>query len=213
MIEHRRYPRFHLLHTTARAKALEAQVINVSRSGMLLETNDELHVGESLTFDVSDRNHRLTVSGEVRWIRLRDNDTGGTYRAGFRFARILSHDARGVWARLVAESGETGLPVGHRPEITSAGSGRVPLLTILAPEDGTVVRQGAVTVIGQVRDPGLGAMIEVNGVRALVYGRRFEARVPLLEGPNLLSAAVATSGSLVCRSPAIRVTRAPLDGS
>ena len=53
-------------------------------------------------------------------------------------------------------------------------------------------------------------MIEVNGVRALVYGRRFEARIPLIEGPNLVSASVSTDLAPVCRSPAVRVTRAPL---
>jgi hypothetical protein len=89
---------------------------------------------------------------------------------------------------------------------------RAPLLTILSPEDGEVTRQDAVTVIGQVRDPGLGAMIEVNGVPALVYGRRFEARIPLQDGANLLSAAVSTSMALVCCSTPVRVTRTPTVG-
>ena len=53
-------------------------------------------------------------------------------------------------------------------------------------------------------------MIEVNGVRALVYGRRFEARIPLIEGLNLVSATVSTDLAPVCRSPAVRVTRASL---
>ena len=51
-------------------------------------------------------------------------------------------------------------------------------LTMLSPDDGAVTRQGSGSVIGQVRDPGLGAMIAVNEVPALVYGRRSEARVP-----------------------------------
>ena len=84
------------------------------------------------------------------------------------------------------------------------------LLNILTPDDGMVTRHGAVTVIGQVRDPGLGAMIEVNGVPALVYGRRFEARIPLSEGINFVSATVSTDLAPVCRSPAVRVTRASL---
>lgn len=211
MIDHRRHPRFHLLHTIARSGDLQAEVLNLSRSGMLLETPAELEVGDALLFEVSDRNHRLEVAAEVRWVRPLASDDDEGYRAGVRFARIISADARGVWARLVAESGETGLPVGHHPEITE--NGRVPLLTILFPEDGTIVRRATINVIGQVRDPGLGAMVEVNGVPALIYGRRFEARVPLSEGPNLLSAAVATSGSPVCRSRAVRVTHTPSESA
>ena len=87
--------------------------------------------------------------------------------------------------------------MGHRLQ-PSERAPRVPLLNILSPDDGMVTRNGAVTVIGQVRDPGLGAMIEVNGVRALVYGRRFEARIPLIEGANLVSATVSTSLAPVC---------------
>ena len=205
MTDHRKHPRFRLLHTTARTANFDAPVVDLSRSGMRIQPPTELGVGSALDFSVSDRNHQLEVAGRVQWSRPLDgSQSRATHSAGVKFVRILSHDAKGVWARLIAESGETGLPVGHRPS-TSAGT-RVPLLKILSPEDGTVTRHGAVTVIGQVRDPGLGAMIEVNGVRALVYGRRFEARVPLIEGINLLSATVSTSQAPVCRSPAVRVT-------
>ena len=208
MTEHRKHPRFRLLHTLARTDAFEAPVIDLSRTGMRIGPPRRLDVGEDLEFEVTDNNHQLEVAGRVQWShRAAGSDDGRAYSSGVRFVRILSTDLKGVWARLVAESGETGLPVGHRPETAS----RVPLLTIITPEDGTVTQSGAVTVIGQVRDPGLGAMIEVNGIRALVYGRRFEARVPLIEGSNLLSAAVATSLAPVCRSSAVRVTRASLD--
>ncbi len=206
MIDHRRHPRFHLLHTTARSGELEAEVLNLSRSGMMLETPAELEVGDALFFEISDRNHQLEVAAEVRWSRP-PGSVGETCRAGVQFSRVITAGARGVWARLVAESGETGLPSGHRPESSSIG--RVPLLTILFPEDGAVVQQAMVSVIGQVRDPGLGSMVEVNGVPALIYGRRFEARVELAAGPNLLSAAVATRDAAVCRSRAVRVTLAP----
>jgi hypothetical protein len=81
---------------------------------------------------------------------------------------------------------------------------------MLSPEDGTLTRHSAIPVIGQVRDPGLGAMIEVNVIRALVYGRRFEARIPLIEATNLSSATVSTDLAHVYRSPAVRVTRGPL---
>lgn len=210
MTEHRRYPRFRLLHTTARTDAFEAPVLDLSRNGMRIEVPERLDVGTAFDFEVSDRNHSLEVAGRVQWSRpAAGSDDGRAYCSGVQFVRVFTSNARGVWARLVAESGETGLPVGHRLG-DSPGASSIPLLTILSPEDGTVTRHGAVTVIGQVRDPGLGAMIEVNGVRALVYGRRFEARIPLLEGANLVSATVSTSLAPVCRSPAVRVTRAPL---
>ena len=208
MTEHRKHPRFRLLGTLARTEDFEAPVLDLSRSGMRIEPPRRLDAGADLDFEVSDRNHRLRVAGRVRWSqRSAGSDDGRAYRSGVRFVRILDTEAKGVWARLIAESGETGLPVGHRPGPTEAAP-RVPLLTILSPEDGAVTRQGAVTVIGQVRDPGLGAMIEVNGIRALVYGRRFEARVPLIEGANVVSATVSTSMAPVCRSLAVRVTRA-----
>lgn len=206
MNEHRRYPRFRLLHTTARTDEFEAPVLDLSRSGMRIQPPAELGVGDDLDFEISDMNHQLEVAGRVQWSRASEEPGAGwQHRSGVQFVRILSTEAKGMWARLVAESGETGLPVGHRMQ--TAASPRVPLLTILSPEDGTVTPHSAVTVIGQVRDPGLGAMIEVNGVRALVYGRRFEARIPLKTGANLVSAAISTSLAPVCRSPAVRVTR------
>ena len=209
MSEHRKHPRFRLLHTVARAEDFEAPVLDLSRCGMSIEPPRELAIDSLLDFEVSDRNHVFKVAGRVRWSRRSaGSDDGRAYRSGVQFVNIHTTDARGVWARLVAESGETGLPVGHRLAPVD-GPARVPLLTILSPEDGTVTPHGALTVIGQVRDPGLGAMIEVNGVRALVYGRRFEARIPLLEGANLVTATVSTSMAPVYRSPAVRVTRGP----
>ena len=207
MTDHRRHPRFRLLNTTARADDFEAPVLDLSRSGMSIESPRELGVGDALDFAVSDRNHLFEAAGRVRWShRAVRADDAHAYRSGVQFVKIHTTNARGVWARLVAESGETGLPVGHRPAASDSAV-RVPLLTILSPEDGTVTPHGAVTVIGQVRDPGLGAMIEVNGKRALVYGRRFEARIPLSEGANLVTATVSTSMAPVYRSPAVRVTR------
>lgn len=211
MADHRKHPRFRLLHTTARTDAFEAPVVDLSRTGMGIEPPGELAVGAALDFEVSDRNHSLEVVGRVQWSGRSAGDAGGGgYRSGVRFVRVVKGATKGVWARLIAENGEAGLPVGHRLEASDPAP-RLPLLTILSPEDGMVTRHGAVTVIGQVRDPGLGAMIEVNGIRALVYGRRFEARVPLIEGANLVSATVSTSLAPVCRSSAVRVTRAPLD--
>ncbi len=210
MTEHRKHPRFRLLHTMARTEEFEAPVLDLSRAGMSIQPPEELDIGSALEFEVSDRNHQLAVAGRVRWSRHETGtDDSRAYRSGVQFAHIHSTNAKSIWARLVAESGETALPVGHRPRATE-GAARIPLLNILSPEDGMVTRQGAVTVIGQVRDPGLGAMIEVNGIRALVYGRRFEARIPLIEGTNLLSATVSTDLAPVCRSSAVRVTRASL---
>ena len=206
MTEHRRYPRFRLLHTTAKTDEFEAPVVDLSRSGMSIEPPCELGIGTCRDFQVSDRSHVFEVTGLVRWHRSAGPDDGRVYRCGVQFARIHASDVKGVWARLVAENGETGLPVGHRPPAETPVI-RLPLLTILSPEDGTVTPHGAVTVIGQVRDPGLGAMIEVNGVPALVYGRRFEARIPLIQGANLVTATVSTSLAPVYRSPAVCVTR------
>ena len=208
MTPQRIYPRFNLQHIVARTDAFEASVLDISRAGMRIESSVDLEVGKELDFEVGDHNHQLDVAGNVRWIRRAAiSDEGGIYRSGVQFEHILTADDEGVWARLVAENGRAERPAARRPG-TSSNSYRVPLLTTLSPEDGTVVRHQAVTVIGQVRDPGLGAMIEVNGVRALVYGRRFEARVPLIEGANLVRATVSTSRVAVCRSPAVRVTRA-----
>jgi len=210
MIELRKHPRFRLFHTTARTDAFEAPVLDLSRSGMRIAPPEDLDVGRAMDFEISDHNHQLSVAGRVQWTRRpAGSDDGRAFNSGVRFVSIDSANATGVWARLLAENGETGLLEVHRPAASQAAT-RVPLLTILSPEDGAVTRQGAVTVIGQVRDPGLGAMIEVNGIRALVYGRRFEARVPLIEGPNRLSATVSTDLAPVCSSAEVRVTRTAL---
>ena len=210
MTEHRQHPRFRLLHTTARTEAFESPVLDLSRTGMRIQPPERLAVGTAMEFELDDGNHRLAVAGKVRWSgRATDSGDAPAHRAGVRFEHIHTSNARSIWARLVAESGETGLPVGHRPQADESAA-RVPLLNILTPEDGIVTRHDAVTVIGQVRDPGLGAMIEVNGVRALVYGRRFEARIPLLEGINFVSATVSTDLAPVCRSRPVQVTRASL---
>ncbi len=77
------------------------------------------------------------------------------------------------------------------------------------PIDRAVVPDDFVTVFGEIRDRSLGVAIEVNGVRASLKERRFEARVTLSPGINELTAAIVTSGSLVCRSPSIKIYAVP----
>ena len=116
MIEQRKHPRFRLLNTMARTDTFEAPVLDLSRSGMRIEPPRLLDVGTALNFEVSDHNQSLEVAGRVQWSqRSAGSDDGRAYRSGVRFVRVISSGANGVWARLVAESGETGLPVGHRP--------------------------------------------------------------------------------------------------
>lgn len=210
--EHRRHPRFHVLSTTARSGRLEARVLNLSRSGMLLESASGLEVGRQLRFEVSDRQHDLEVEAEVRWSREHGDhptDIARIHRSGVQFSRILSRQARGVWARLVANGGQSAPPVDRRPVRGPEADEELPLLSIVWPLDGAVVPDDFVTVFGEIRDRSLGAAIEVNGVRASLTGRRFEARVTLTPGINELTAAIVTTGSLVCRSPSIKVYAAP----
>jgi hypothetical protein len=77
-------------------------------------------------------------------------------------------------------------------------------LTLSAPDDRAVVREGVIEVRGTVRPAG--AHVTVLGVPAAVHGGSFSARVPLTEGPNVLDVAATAQGS----SPglaALRVTR------
>jgi hypothetical protein len=77
-------------------------------------------------------------------------------------------------------------------------------ITLAAPADRAVVRDGVVEVRGTVRPAR--AHVTVLGTPAAVTGGQFVARVPLAEGPNVLDVAATASGS----SPglaALRVTR------
>ena len=62
MTEHRKHPRFRLLHTTARTATFEAPVLDMSRSGMRIEPPLELGVGTAMEFDVSDSSMLTTAS-------------------------------------------------------------------------------------------------------------------------------------------------------
>ena len=67
MTEFRKHPRFRLIHARARTDEFEAAVLDLSRSGMRIEAPQLLPVGKALDFELSDRSHRLEVSGRVRW--------------------------------------------------------------------------------------------------------------------------------------------------
>ncbi len=68
-----------------------ATLIDISRSGVKLSTDDCLLIGEdvSLTFDVSDTNLASPIPAKVRWSQPVD---GKTWRIGCAFAPPLSED-------------------------------------------------------------------------------------------------------------------------
>jgi hypothetical protein len=58
-------------------------------------------------------------------------------------------------------------------------------LTITSPQDGVTVNQSPITVTGNVTN---NANVTVNGIQALVSNNTFSASIPLIEGPNTITA-------------------------
>jgi sugar lactone lactonase YvrE len=58
-------------------------------------------------------------------------------------------------------------------------------LTVTSPQDGATVNQSPTTVTGNVTN---NANVTVNGIQALVSNNTFSASIPLVEGPNTITA-------------------------
>jgi len=58
-------------------------------------------------------------------------------------------------------------------------------LTIISPQDGATLNQSPITVAGNVTN---NPNVTVNGIQALVSNNTFSASIPLIEGPNTITA-------------------------
>jgi hypothetical protein len=93
--EKRHHPRLTLRHTRIRNGLLVGRVINMSLSGLALESSTGLRIGSRYTFRMVLREHPFTIKGEVRWCRLtrtvekRPGEVVPIFRAGLAFNRPL----------------------------------------------------------------------------------------------------------------------------
>jgi|SRR5215211_6169237 len=112
-----------------------------------------------------------------------------------------------VDARPAARSGGFLLLLLGVASLSACGDGSDPAparVGVTAPADSAVVRDDSVEVQGRVRPAG--ARVLVRGRSATVTGRRFHARVPLNEGPNVIDVGASAPGAAPAWT-AVRVSR------
>lgn len=75
---------------------VQVSVVNVSLTGMAVETTERLRVGRSYQIRLTDSDRAIDVDGEVKWCRMtktqkvETGDAAPVYRAGISFDQILS---------------------------------------------------------------------------------------------------------------------------
>ena len=69
--EKRRHPRLTLRHTAIRNSLVVGKVINLSLSGLALESSSGLRTGSRHTFRMALGERHYSIEAEVRWCRLR----------------------------------------------------------------------------------------------------------------------------------------------
>lgn len=96
----RRYPRFATENVHGSfALSVDAQVLNMSLSGLAVRTTTQLHVGRSYNFSLGREADTVEVSGRVVWCRLSgterqpSGDVMPVYKAGIAFDDVLSQKA------------------------------------------------------------------------------------------------------------------------
>jgi len=102
----RKFARYSVEGAFARlASPMDVKILNLSRTGMALETTQPLLVGEKYVLDMEQRGRSITLEVRVRWCR----PTGsyrtpagrdvGLFRAGGSFVEIAAA-AGGIWDSL-----------------------------------------------------------------------------------------------------------------
>ncbi len=93
----RRHPRFATQNVPGRfAFTVDAQVINISLSGIGVRTSTQLHVGRSYGFRLGQEPNTILVSSSVVWCRLAQThrrsggDVAPVYKAGIAFSDVIS---------------------------------------------------------------------------------------------------------------------------
>lgn len=93
--EKRDHPRLTIRHTGIRNGLLVGRVINMSLSGLALESTTGLRTGSSHSFRVALGEKPFKIDAEVRWCRLTRTVGGASgdvvpiFRAGLAFTRPL----------------------------------------------------------------------------------------------------------------------------
>ena len=149
------------------AFAAQAEVLNVSLSGMAIQTTTYLKVGNACTFRLGQGPTAIRLTGKIRWSRLhstvrRGDEVMPVYQAGIAFDDVLSDAGREVLRflehRLVVE-----------PERRVAGRFRLPAASPVdvEAEQGFVVKDVSFS----------GARIQTDV--PLAPGSRFELEIRL----------------------------------
>ncbi len=93
----RRHPRFATQNVPGRfAFSVDAQVLNISLSGIGVRTSTQLHVGRRYALRLGQEPNTILVSGSVVWCRLSKTsqrsggDVAPVYHAGIAFSDVIS---------------------------------------------------------------------------------------------------------------------------
>ena len=111
----RRHPRFATQNLPGRITfSVDAQVLNISLSGIGVRTSIALHVGRRYGFRLGQEPNAILVSGNVVWCRLAQthrrsgSDVEPVYHAGFAFSDVISEKTMRLF-ELIEQSKPTDL--------------------------------------------------------------------------------------------------------
>ena len=87
----------------------DVQVLDVSLTGLALESPKPLAPGEHCFLELRHDHHTVSVEAEVRWayayrIDKTDDSLQPVFRAGVSFVDIVREDAGGIWDWLLVEA-------------------------------------------------------------------------------------------------------------
>jgi hypothetical protein len=211
----RRHPRLRVVMVVARSENGAAEIMDLSRTGMAIETPQSIPVGAVQKFQISNRTHQLEVDGRVQWCKTKSisgsttEESDTLFQVGVAFTKLHTEKPEGIFAGLRADSARSEEEFFVEPERQVETGNNKPLVTIVTPRNGSTVYSSPVTVLGIVQGPLHDMPLEVEGVEAKIDGEWFEAEIPLELGSNRISAAVPSQGSVLYRSPVIEVTLDP----
>lgn len=107
--ERRRHPRFRVTRLAGSVRRpLDARLLNISRGGVALETDEPLAVGTSYTFEVRDNSRRVLLEIVVRWctgehrVDWPSGASAGVYRAGGALSAVHGAEGATGWWKILA---------------------------------------------------------------------------------------------------------------
>jgi hypothetical protein len=100
----RRYARYPMQGAFGRLwSPMDVKLVNLSRTGVALETTHELQAGDSYVVEVSHRDRQVSMELQIRWCGRHSafttpaGDELPLYRAGASFIEVAPSRGGGIW--------------------------------------------------------------------------------------------------------------------